>query len=86
MAKDAVERRHQVLRRQVNEAFCSPDGSISISKTIAIFAQIVLLYKLGGEFLTVIKDWAVFAVIVSALIVPDALKKAIAMKFSGSTK
>lgn len=81
----APDRRRSTLRRQVNEAFCDPDGRLSIAKTIAVFAQIAVLYQMGRTWDTLIeRDGTVLLIVLAFLIVPDALKKFIAMKYSGA--
>ncbi len=76
-----VEKRKSTLRRQVNESFCSPDGSISPSKTVAVFAQIVLLYHLGKDFDELIKQWESLAWVLTFLVAPDVVKKLLVMKY-----
>jgi hypothetical protein len=81
-----VDRRDQPMRRQFNEAFCSPDGSFSITKFIAVMAQIVLLYHLGRDFEQLIKAWESLAWVLTFLVAPDTIKKLLAMKYGGSAK
>ena len=81
-----AEKRRSTMRRQVNEAFCAPDGSLSITKTIATFAQIVLLYHLGKDFTDLIKAWESFAWVLTFLIAPDVVKKLLAMKYGNGSK
>ena len=80
MAKQA-ERRRSTIRRQFNESFCSPDGSISPSKTVAVFTQIVLLYHLGRDFDELIKQWESLAWVLTFLVAPDVVKKLLVMKY-----
>jgi len=80
----ASEKRRGTLRRQVTEAFVSPDGRVSISKTIAVFAQIAVLYHFGLSFDKLIDKPESLAIILLFLIAPDILKKALAMKLGGN--
>ena len=75
------DRRIGTLRRQANEAFCAPDGSFSITKTIAIAAQIVLLYHLGKDFDDLSERFDAFALTLVFLILPDMAKKLLTMKY-----
>ena len=85
--KPQPERRVGTLRRQVNESFCSPDGSFSITKTIAIAGQIVLLYHLGKDFDDLIDKWDALLLTAGFVIAPDTLKAAIKLKWgNGSAK
>ena len=69
------------MRRQVNEAFCSPDGQFSPTKTIAIAAQIVLLYHLGKDFDELIDRWDALLLTAGLTIMPDTFKTLIRLKF-----
>ena len=78
---NADNRRSQTLRRQANEAFSAPDGSFSISKTIAIFAQVATLYHFGKFFEKLIERPESLLIILTFLIAPDVIKKALSMKY-----
>lgn len=80
------ERRRSPLRRQVNEAFCSPDGSLSPMKTIAIFAQISVLWHLNLHFLEIVTRWDSLVVVLTFLIAPNTVHKMAALKFGGTAK
>lgn len=75
------ERRKQPLRRQVNDAFTDQDGHFSPVKTVAVFAQITVLYHFGRSFDALIPHADTMAVLVLVLIAPDAIKKFISMKY-----
>lgn len=79
------EKRNSPLRRQTNEAFLGADGRFSVTKVIAIAAQIVLLYRLGVHFEVLAKNWESFATLLTFLVAPDTFKKLIAMKYSGGS-
>ena len=78
------ERRKSTFRRQFNEAFSAPDGSFSITKLIAVFAQIAVLYHMGRNFDHLMDKPESLAIILAFLVAPDLLKKIITMIFGGS--
>ena len=75
------DKRHSPFRRQVNEGFCNPDGTWAPFKTIAIFGQIVLLYHLGKDMDRLIEHWDALALIAGFVIVPDAAKQFLRLKW-----
>lgn len=79
-----MEKRKAPLRRQMNEAFCAPDGRLSITKTIAVFAQIAVLYHMGRSFDLLIVNWDSLLVVLTFLIAPDVLKKVITLKYGAA--
>jgi hypothetical protein len=79
------ERRGHPMRRQVNEAFCGPDGRFSIGKFLMIWTQIVVLGHMGTSWERLIDKPETLAIILLFLIAPDLLKKALVMKL-GSGK
>ena len=78
------ELRTSTLRRQANEAFCSPGGGFSIAKTLAIFAQIVLLYHLGKDFDDLVAKFDSLVAVLTFLVCPDVFKKFLNMKYGGN--
>jgi hypothetical protein len=77
------ERRRSPLRRQFNDAFSTPDGRISLSKTIAVFAQIAVLFHFGRSFDALIERPESLLIVLSFLVAPDIVKKALVMKLGG---
>lgn len=75
------ERRNQPMRRQANEAFLGADGKVSLSKLVATFSQITVLYWTGKTFDTLIQHTEAFLICLTFLIVPDVFKKLLAMKY-----
>ena len=69
-------------RRQVNESFCSPDGHFSVTKTVAIAAQIMVMFHAGRSFDTLILHETSLFICLSVLIAPDLAKKLMTMWFS----
>lgn len=82
MKKAVPERRNSPLRRQFNEAFCDPDGRVSVSKTIAVFSQIAVLFHMGKSFDLLIDKPETLAVILTFLVAPDALKKWLSLRYA----
>lgn len=75
------ERRKSAIRRQFNAAFESPDGRISISKTIAVFSQITVLYHFGRSFDLLIPHPEMALILLAFLVCPDLVKKIIAVRY-----
>ena len=72
-------------RRQVNESFCSPDGHFSVTKTVAIAAQIMVMFHAGRSFDTLILHETSLFICLSVLIAPDLAKKLMTMWFNKVT-
>lgn len=77
-----VEKRDSPLRRQVNEAFLGPDGRVSLTKIIAIAAQVGVLYQAMQTWDRLILSWDVLTVVLVFLIAPDGFKKLVQMKYA----
>ena len=80
------EQRKSPIRRQVNEAFCSPDGQFSPTKTIAIAGQIVLLYHLGLDYDDLMDKWDALLLTAGLVIMPDSFKTLMRLKFGAPSK
>ena len=70
------------FRRQFNESFSSPDGQFSVTKTVAIAAQIMVMFHAGRSFDTLILHETSLFICLSVLIAPDLAKKLMTMWFS----
>lgn len=70
------------FRRQFNQSFYSPDGNFSITKTIAVASQVMVLYWTGRLMETLIDKPEALFLLLSVLIAPDIGKKAITMFFA----
>ena len=70
------------FRRQFNQSFYSPDGNFSITKTIAVAAQVMVLYWTGRLMETLVDKPEALFLLLSVLIAPDILKKVITMFFA----
>jgi len=77
-------RRHSAMRRQFNEAFCGPDGRFSIGKFLSIWAQIVVLGHMGTSWDKLIDKPETLLIVLTFLIAPDIIKKALVMKLGGA--
>ena len=75
------EQRHSSFRRQLNEAFCSPDGGFSPTKFLAVWAQISVLSHMNVWFEKLLDKPETLLIVLSFLIAPDLLRKIINMKF-----
>ena len=81
-----TERRKSAFRRQWNEAFCGPDGEFSVSKFLAVWAQIAVLAHMNRVFDELVAKPESLLIVLSFLIAPDIIKKALVMKMGGSAK
>jgi len=79
--KPKIEQRKSSLRRQVNEAFCDPSGAFSISKFLAVWAQIAVLTHMNRMFEELITKPESLLIILTFLIAPDGFKKFLSMKY-----
>lgn len=73
------------LRRQFNESFCDPYGHLSITKTVAIAAQVTVLFWMGKLMDKLIDKPETLLIMLSFLVAPDLVKKFLAMKLGGAT-
>ena len=73
------------FRRQFNQSFYSPDGNFSITKTIAIAGQVMVLFHAGRSFDTLILHETSLFICLSVLIAPDLAKKLMTMWFNKMT-
>ena len=80
------ELRHSPFRRQINEAFCDPNGAFSIGKFLAVWAQIAVLSHMNLWWEKLIDKPESLLIILSFLIAPDIIKKALVMKLGGNGK
>lgn len=83
---DKVERRRSALRRQVNEAFTDPRGEFSVTKFLAVWAQIALLAHMNTSWEKLIDKPESLLIVLTFLVAPDGFKKFLAMKYNGSPK
>lgn len=77
-----VERRRSPLRRQLNEALLSADGTASASKLVAIGGQLVVLYYVALHFDALLERWDTLLVLLTFVIAPDICKKLISARYA----
>ena len=70
----------------MNEAFCGPDGEFSVSKFLAVWAQIAVLAHMNRWFEELIAKPESLLIVLAFLIAPDIMKKALTLKLGGSSK
>ena len=73
-------------RRQFNESFENADGSFSPSKALAILGQGALLVQMNLHFEALIRTWDALLLVTGFVIMPEIVKKFLAMKYGGSAK
>lgn len=77
------DRRKVSVRRDLNDLVRSPDGKVSESKGGAVLFKTAMLYVFITEIKTILSDWMILAIFVTAFIAPDLLKKVLTMKLGG---
>ena len=80
------DKRTHPMRRQFNEAFCNPNGQFSVGKFLATWAQIAILAHMNVWFDKLLDKPESLLIILSFLIAPDIIKKALVMKLGGAAK
>lgn len=74
------ERRTQSLRRDLNDLVRDPSGRVAEAKVFAVVFKASMVYVFLKHAETVLKDWMILGVFVTALLAPDLLKKVLSMK------
>ena len=74
------EKRTVGLRRDLNDLVRGPDGKVSEAKTFAVAFKTAMIYVFLKQAEQILKDWMVLTVFVAALLMPDLLKKLMAMR------
>ena len=74
------ERRKSAFRRQVNAAFCDPNGEFSIKKFLVIWTQIVVLGHMGTSWDKLLDRPESLAIVLCVLIAPELISKFLSMK------
>lgn len=78
---DPVEDRRQAsIRRDLNDLVRGPDGKVAEAKVFAVLFKGAMIHVFLKHAETILKDWMILAVFVSALLMPDILKKLMSMK------
>jgi hypothetical protein len=68
------------LRDDLNDLVRSPDGKVSEAKAFAVAFKASMLYVFIKHAETILKDWMILAVFVTAMVAPDLLKKIVSMR------
>ena len=84
--KSRTDLRIHPLRRQLNEAFCGPDGEFSVSKFLAAWSQIAVLAHMNVWFDKLLDKPEALLIVLSFLIGPDLFKKLLTLKLVGTEK
>jgi len=74
------ERRHSLLRRDLNDLVREPSGKVAEAKAFAVAFKIAMLYIFIKHFDSVLKDAMTLLVFCAAFLAPDLLKKMISMR------
>jgi hypothetical protein len=80
-----VEQRVSPIRRQFNQAFCDPNGDFNIGKFLVLWTQIGILAQAMRFFEDLIAKPESLLVILTFLIAPEIIKKALVLKLGGQT-
>jgi hypothetical protein len=75
-----TERRHQPMRREINEIFRDPSGRVSEAKLFSVIGKLALLWVWVRAYETVIADATILSIFVLSWIAPDLLKKLISSR------
>lgn len=75
-----TERRRATLRRDLNDLVRDPAGKVAEAKVFAVGFKVSMIYVFIKHAEAIIKDWMVLLVFCAALLMPDLLKKIIAMR------
>jgi hypothetical protein len=75
------------LRAQLNSAFeeNGHTGKLSLTKVVAFFGQVVILYNLGISFSGLIDKPETLLILISFLVAPDLIRKLVSLKYGPKT-
>lgn len=74
------ERRKASVRRDLNDMVRDPAGKVAESKTFAVAFKAAMVWVFLDRAEQILRDWMVLAVFVTAMLMPDLLKKVMTMK------
>ena len=74
------ERRKALLRRDLNDLVRGTDGKVSEAKAGILAFKGLLFYTFLHHSETILKQWEVLSIFVTAFLVPDALKRILEAK------
>jgi len=73
-------------RRQFTDAFNDPGGKFSPSKATAWLGQLSLLAHMTANFNELMLHWDALALVITAVIAPELVKKFLTMRFGNAAK
>ena len=76
------ERRKAAVRRDLNDLVRDPIGRVSEAKVFAVVFKSSMVWVFLKHAETILRDWMVLAVFITALLAPDLLKKLMAMRLA----
>jgi len=75
-----TEQRSSIFRRDLNDLIRSPDGKVSEAKGFAVAFKMAMLYVFLKYAESILAEWTILALFITAFLAPDLLKKVISMK------
>lgn len=81
-----TEKRHQCVRRDLNDAVRDESGKFSFEKIGTYAGQYIAAQYLVVHWEQAIESWDILTVLFSVLIAPSLFKKLMNMKYSGSSE
>lgn len=69
-----------MLRQDLNDLIRSPDGKVSEAKGFAVAFKATMIYVFLKHTETILAEWTILALFITAFLAPDLLKKLISMK------
>lgn len=78
-----IERRHQIWRRDLNDAVRDTDGKFSFEKLGTYAGQFIAARYLWEHIDGVIPGWDIMTVWFTVLIAPSLFKKLMSLKYGG---
>ena len=75
-----INHRQSLLRRDLNDLVRSPDGKVSEAKAFAVLFKAAMLWAFITKIETILGNWEILTVFVTAFVAPDLLKKLLAMR------
>ncbi len=77
------DRRRAHVRRDLNDLVRDPAGRVAEAKVFAVVFKTSMVWVFLKHAETVLKDWMILAVFVTAMLAPDLLKKVLSMRLGG---
>lgn len=80
------ERRKASVRRDLNDMVRDPVGKVAEAKVFAVGFKAAMIWVFLERAEQILRDWMILAVFVTAMLMPDLLKKVMAMKLGHQSK